>query len=229
MHCGLLNIEGQKMSKSLNNFIPLQDGLEIYGVTPLRFAAARSHYRAALDLSDKMMRDVLHSLLDYHRLFERVPPPEATEQADLSADEVATTLIADFEAAMDSDFNSPEAMVALDKARAKSVAELDQLALTGAPIPEQLKRRVHLIRELGQILGVFIDSLETVETEGLKLAAKTLGASALTPERVRELVAQRSAARAAKDFAASDNLRKELNAHGVEVLDSKLGSTWRFA
>jgi cysteinyl-tRNA synthetase len=73
MHCGLLNIDGQKMSKSLGNFVKLADGIQRYGVAPLRFAIARQHYRSAIDLSDKLLRETLHSLLDFHRLFERVP------------------------------------------------------------------------------------------------------------------------------------------------------------
>jgi cysteinyl-tRNA synthetase len=227
MHCGLLNIEGQKMSKSLNNFIPLLEGIEMFGVTPLRFAVARAHYRASLDLSDKLMRDVLHALLDYHRLFARVPVARLEGVFDSGSDPVAASLIAEFEEAMDNDFNSPEAMVALDKARSKTAAELDKLA--GAEVPELLIRRVALIKELGQVLGLFFDTLETVEVEGLRLAAKALGAKPLTPSEVQGFIERRNAARAAKDFATSDRLRKELNAHGVDVLDSKQGSTWRFA
>lgn len=215
------------MSKSLNNFIPLLEGIEMFGVTPLRFAVARAHYRASLDLSDKLMRDVLHALLDYHRLFARVPVARLEGVFDSGSDPVAASLIAEFEEAMDNDFNSPEAMVALDKARSKTAAELDKLA--GAEVPELLIRRVALIKELGQVLGLFFDTLETVEVEGLRLAAKALGAKPLTPSEVQGFIERRNAARAAKDFATSDRLRKELNAHGVDVLDSKQGSTWRFA
>jgi cysteinyl-tRNA synthetase len=227
MHCGLLNIDGQKMSKSLNNFIPLGEAIDRYGVNPLRFAAARSHYRSSLDLSNKLMRDSINSLLEFHRLFDRVRTDELDLSAKAASDSDCLRLIEDFEAAMDSDFNSSEAIVALERAKSALIQEVDKIA-PGADIPEGITTRVWVLRELGNILGAFFDPLAVVETEGLRLAAASYGATALTPEEVRALTQQRVEARAAKDFARSDELRKQLSAHGVEALDSRSGSSWRF-
>lgn len=224
MHPGLLNIEGQKMSKSLNNFLVLVEGIERFGVAPLRFAVARHHYRSSIDLSSKLFRDNLNSLLEFHRLFESVPTDDVEVSLDTLSPE-GRSLVEDFESAMDNDFNSPEALVALEKARGVLTQALEK----GAPRTEEVARRVKLMRELGAILGLFFDSLETVETEGLKLAGAVAGAKALSREEVAAVIKERSEARAAKDFARSDALRKELIAHGVDVLDSKSGSTWRFA
>lgn len=228
MHCGLLNIDGQKMSKSLNNFIRIGDAIERYGVTPLRFAVARSHYRSSLDLSDKLMRDVINSLLEFHRIFDRVPTADLNLSAEQIEDEESKRLIEEFERAMDNDFNSSEAVVALEKVKNGLISELDKVP-AGAAIPEGLRRRVFVIRELGNILGVFFDSLDVVEREGLLIAARSCGGTPLTPESVRAIVRERVDARAAKDFARSDELRRQLNQHGVDVLDSKSGSSWRFA
>jgi cysteinyl-tRNA synthetase len=74
-----------------------------------------------------------------------------------------------------------------------------------------------------------VGSVEVVEREGLRIAATSAGATPLTPEAVRAVIKDRVDARAAKDFARSDELRRQLNAHGVDVLDSKSGSSWRFA
>jgi len=227
MHCGLLNIDGQKMSKSLGNFIVLTDAVERYGVTPIRFAVARHHYRSGLDLTDKLFRETLHSLLDFHRLFARVNTDDIRVSTDAISDPTTKTLVDDFESAMDNDFNSPEALVALEKARTAVIAELDKLQ-PGAEPTQTLRERVYVIKQLGNILGLFFDPLESVESEGLRIAAKATGATTLTPEAVRAIVTERANARAAKDFARSDELRRQLNAHGVDVLDTKTGSSWRF-
>lgn len=223
MHGGLLNIDGQKMSKSLNNFIPLHEGLERYGNAPLRFVIARQHYRSAIDLSDKLFRDNINSLLDFHRLFARIPNLTACG-SDLTSPE-SLSLIESFEAAMDNDFNTPEALVALDKLRSQLVQQLDASKIT----PEEVAGRVKLILELGNILGLFFDSLEVVETQGLGVAARALGAEPLSRDQVQTLLKERLEVRAAKNFTRSDEIRAELAARGVEVLDTKQGSTYRFS
>ena len=223
MHSGLLNINGQKMSKSLNNFIRIIDALESYGTEPLKFVVARHHYRSGVDLSDKLFRDNLNSLLDFHRLFARVPGAHVSESSMNDGETVA--VIAAFEAAMDNDFNSPEALVALEQFRAKIVQSLDA---TGVPTAE-IEHRVGVLRELGAILGIFFESLDEIETQGLKLLGHILKASPCTPAEARNLLAERVEARVAKNFARSDEIRNDLAARGVEVLDSKAGSTWRFA
>ncbi len=228
MHCGLLNIDGQKMSKSLGNFIRLNDALIKYGAAPLRFAIARQHYRSGVDLSDQLTRETLHSLLDFHRLFDRVPTADIRLTISEISDSATLQLVADFETAMDNDFNSPEALVALEKARSAAIAELDKLP-AGTPTPQLLRERVYVLRQLGMVLGLFFDSLDAIETEGLRIVAGVLGTTPFTPTSVSALLQERIAARSAKDFARSDELRRQLNAHGVDVLDTKAGSSWRFA
>jgi cysteinyl-tRNA synthetase len=225
MHCGLLNIDGQKMSKSLNNFVVLRDGLERYGVAPFRFAIARHHYRSGLDLTDKLLRDTLHSLLDFHRLFARVPTEGMERSYSDTTGPRAKALIEEFEAAMDNDFNTPEALVSLEQARNQIVQQLDAAQV----VTDDLKEQVYVIRELGAILGLFFDSLESVEAEGLKVAAHSLGVSSLSVAEVQAVVKERAEARAAKNFARSDELRAYLTARGVDVLDTKTGSSLRFA
>ena len=224
MHSGLLNIDGQKMSKSLNNFVILSEGIAKYGAAPFRFAVARQHYRSNIDLTDRLFRENLNSLLEFHRLFERVlTAPIQLDSGTLASDSRA--IIDAFEEAMDNDFNSPEALVVLEKARTRAIQEVD----VGVSISDALRERVAVIRELGKVLGLFIDSLSVVEAEGLRLAGRVAGSDALTPEQVQSIVAERSEARASKNFARSDELRAKLVAHGVDVLDSKSGSSWRFA
>jgi cysteinyl-tRNA synthetase len=227
MHCGLLNIEGQKMSKSLGNFVRLTEGVDRYGSAPLRFAIARQHYRSSVDLSEQLARETLNSILDFHRLFARIPTEDLNLSGEAISDSETRGIIEDFEAAMDNDFNSPEALVALEKGRQAVMFELDKLPID-TPIPQPLKERVYVLRQLGAILGLFFDSLSQFENEGLNIAANARNATPLTPAAVNALLLERRAAREAKDFKRSDELRAQLNAHGVDVLDSKAGSSWRF-
>lgn len=222
MHSGLLNINGQKMSKSLNNFVRLVDGLEVYGTATLRFAIARTHYRSTVDLSDKLIRDNINSLLEFHRLFARVP--SAKVNPAMINDAETQSVMSAFEEAMDNDFNSPEALVALEQFRARLVQALDA---AGTPNPE-IEHHVGVLRELGAVLGLFFEALEQVEVQGLKVIAHILKAVPCTPDEIRKLLGERLEARAAKNFTRSDEIRKELGLRGVEVLDSKSGSTWRF-
>jgi cysteinyl-tRNA synthetase len=223
MHGGLLNINGQKMSKSLNNFIRLIDGMDLYGSAPFRFVVARHHYRSAIDISDKLFRDNLNALLEFHRLFERVLSSE--DLGTYHALPECEALIEQFELAMDNDFNSPEALVALEQERSRIVAHLDK----GGAITPEVQYRVKLIKDLGHVLGLFFDSLEKVEQEGLRIAGRVAGTAPMTPDSVSALIGERVEVRAAKNFARSDEIRKILNEHGVDVLDSKSGSSWRFA
>ncbi len=222
MHGGLLNIDGQKMSKSLNNFMTLVDGLEHYGAALFRFVVARLHYRSALDLSDKLFRDNLNALLDFHRLLARFP--DLDRVAPDTASPQGRAVIEAFEGAMDNDFNSPEALVVLEKFRAQLAQALD----SGKETAQQLAPGARLLLELGQVLGLFFDSLESVEEQGLGLIARILGTQPLTRGGVSSLIRDRAEARASKDFSRSDEIRKELAARGVEILDSKAGSTFRF-
>ena len=225
MHCGLLNIEGQKMSKSLNNFVTLVDGLERYGATPIRYAVARHHYRSHLDLNNKLIRESLNALLDYHKLFARISTDTVVASSVLELGEEAQSVARAFESAMNSDFNSPEALVVLDKARARVQAALDQ----GADIEDaSLVEVVYVIKSLGNIVGLFFDSLEKIQDDGLRAMSSILGGARRTPSDIERLLEERVQARALKDFNRSDAIRDELKGCGIEVLDSKEGSAWRF-
>jgi cysteinyl-tRNA synthetase len=184
---------------------------------------ARHHYRSAIDISDKLFRDNLNALLEFHRLFERVLSSE--DLGTYHALPECEALIEQFELAMDNDFNSPEALVALEQERSRIVAHLDK----GGAITPEVQYRVKLIKDLGHVLGLFFDSLEKVEQEGLRIAGRVAGTAPMTPDSVSALIGERVEVRAAKNFARSDEIRKILNEHGVDVLDSKSGSSWRFA
>jgi cysteinyl-tRNA synthetase len=105
------------------------------------------------------------------------------------------------------------------------VAHLDK----GAEITPDLQCRVRLLKDLGNVLGLFFDGLEKVQREGLRIAGRVAGREPMTPDSVNALIKERTEVRAVKNFARSDEIRKTLNEYGVDVLDSKSSSSWRFA
>lgn len=230
MHSGLLNINGQKMSKSLNNFITLQEGLDVYGAASLRFVITRHHYRSSIDLTDKLFRDNLNSLLEFHRFFDRFADSSKAEDGKNSQSEIAhssfcTELIEKFEVAMDNDFNSPEAVVALEQARNSAVTLFD----SGKIDIEEVTIIASTIKELGQVVGLFSMSTGEVEDQGLHFVGTRGDSVKLSPEDIASLISERAAARVNKDFAKADYIRTTLAKGGVEILDNKSGTTWRFA
>jgi cysteinyl-tRNA synthetase len=201
MHSGLLNINGQKMSKSLN-----------------------------IDLTDKLFRDNLNSLLDFHRFFDRFGTGSITEepatlnnQAKLSAS--CEELIEKFEVAMDNDFNSPEAIVLLEQTRNSVLTLFDG----GKISPPEATALASTIKGLGQALGIFNLSTSEVEDQGLHFVGTRDGNEKLSREGIANLIRERATARASKDFAKADEIRGRLAKGGVEILDNKSGTTWRFA
>jgi cysteinyl-tRNA synthetase len=115
-------------------------------------------------------------------------------------------------------------MVTLEQARNQFVLKLD----SGAVSIDQGRGFGALLRNLGQVLGVFFAPLSTVEREGLTFVGGREGAEPLSCEEIGALLASRSEARAAKDFAKADEVRARLAKGGVEILDTKAGTSWRF-
>ena len=224
MHSGLLNINGQKMSKSLNNFVRLTDGLSKFGASILRFVIARHHYRSSIDLTDKLFRDNLNSLLEFHRLFEKVAPLAQLTEEQMNEPDVRG-IISSFEAAMNNDFNSPEALVVLEQARNGIVHKLD----SGKATAESLLTTLSVVALLGNILGLFFEKLDVVEREGLHLISVLTGTPELSSEEIGGIIEERNRARKEKDFSRSDDIRHTLAERGAEILDGRAGTTWRFA
>jgi cysteinyl-tRNA synthetase len=176
-------------------------------------------------LTNKLIRESLNALLDFHKLFDSLPTPELVASSVTELGDEAQALARKFELAMDNDFNSPEALVVLDQARSKLVASLGKGCSTE---DKHVRELVYTIKALGNILGLFFDSLETVQREGLRAMASMLGSEVLTPSDVQEMLNERREARTQKDFARSDAIRDALKGKGIEVLDSSEGSSWRF-
>jgi cysteinyl-tRNA synthetase len=197
MHNGFLNVDNEKMSKSLGNFFTIRDVLARYDGETLRFFMLRTHYRSPFNFSDAHLDDARSAL---RRLYTALGAVARVD--DLPVDWTAAPAVA-FKAAMDDDFNTPGALAVLfDLA-----TEVNRHADAGAAA---------LLKGLGAVLGV----LQQAPAQFLQ-AGDGLGEAAIL-----QLISQRQAAKQARDFATADRVRDELLAAGVMLQDSAQGTTW---
>jgi cysteinyl-tRNA synthetase len=200
MHNGFVNIDNEKMSKSLGNFFTIRDVLKKFDAETLRFFVVRAHYRSALNYSDVHLDDARNALKRLYTALQLVPAaPVAVDWSHPAA--------ARFKAAMDNDFATPEAVAVLFEL----AAEVNR---TRSPEPAAL------LKGLGACLGLL---------QGDPQAFLQAGSTALDEAAIQDKIAQRAAAKQAKNFAEADRIRQELLAQGVVLKDSPTGTTWEAA
>jgi cysteinyl-tRNA synthetase len=225
VHNGFVQINQEKMSKSLGNFFTIREifeksewSVEITGEI-LRYFLLTSHYRGPLDFSDQSLRDAKCALDGLYDLFNRLK--EHVEKAG-SADEELTTSIqrtrVAFEKAMDDDFNTPAAIAELQGFR----SEVNKLLGIGLS-PQAGQKARELFRFLGSVIGLF-----QLETWQFNVDLSGNGVRSLTDEEIESKIRQRNEARRRKDFKKSDEIRKELAEMGIIVEDKPDGtSRWK--
>ena len=202
MHNGFVNVDNEKMSKSLGNFFTIRDVLARYDGETIRCLMLRTHYRSPFNFSDTHLDDARSALRRLYGALDAVPVPQAAE-----VDWDQPPAIA-FRAAMDDDFNTPAAMAVLFDL-ASEVHRSRDAALAG-----QLKA-------LGSVLGLLQQAPRSYLQSGGGSASGGLDVAA-----IEQRIQDRAAAKKARDFAAADAIRAELAAQGVELKDSPQGTTW---
>ncbi|QQS53433.1 MAG: cysteine--tRNA ligase [Candidatus Competibacteraceae bacterium] len=207
MHNGFVQVNEEKMSKSLGNFFTVREVLRRYQPEVVRLFILASHYRGPLNYSDENLDHAKASLTRLYTALRGLPILDAPVNEGWRAR---------FEQAMDDDFNTPEALAALfELAR-----EINRLRAEDETAAACLSLS---LRQLGGLLGL----LQADPESFLRGQANTDAASAMTAERIEALIAARAAARKARDWTEADRVRNALQEAGVVLEDTPKGTIWR--
>jgi len=220
LHTGFLTINGEKMAKSLGNYITVKKALEKYDAEAIRLFVLSTHYRSEIDFTDKKLRDAetslgrLYNTLDgLEEAMERSVERKPTE-VEKEFEKKVEKLRAEFVEAMDEDFNTPRALAALFDLSREINRLLEEQKQTNT---ELLKRVYDRFLELGKVLGLF------QKEKAKKVSEK------LVNDLVNLLVELRENLRHKGDFELSDEIRAKLRELGVVVEDTSEGSKWKLA
>jgi len=212
MHVGYLNIDNQKMSKSLGNFFTVRDILKKYDPEVLRFFMLSSHYRSPINFSEDLMGQAKNSLERlYNALYSMEHLEKVAEDKDIAEDDRAyldklKRYEQEFVEAMDDDFNTADAIASLFNIVREYNMKVDEKS------PRRLVTETKgMLLNLGSVLGFFRNFKE-----------KTL-----LDEEIEEKIRQRQEARKNKNYALADKIRDELKAQGIILEDTPTGVRWK--
>jgi len=222
MHVGFINVDGEKMSKSLGNFFTIREVTNKYHPETVRFFLLSSHYRSQVNFSDSALDEAHNSL---SRLYNALKIAEQHQSQALEADHelinqaYQSAAGQDFIAAMNDDFNSSAAISVLfglasevnKAAKAQDTDKAWQLA-------QQLRALAKSLNILQQPPKQFLQAVIGEKSE-----------NGLSDDAIDALITERGDAKANKDYARADEIRMQLKEAGIELEDSSAGTTWRRA
>ena len=227
VHSAMVNVEGEKMAKSVGNFRTVEALLDHWEPDAVRLSMLQTHYSSTMELSDNALASAAEGLariaaflrMSKAALAGSAETADASEEAagEEARHQIYRETVAEFKAAMDDDFTTPKAVAAVFEAvrRGNTALGKGDIAATAAASKA--------VRELCETLGLFGGSgAGTTEKTGEQNGGEADEAA------IQKLVDQRQKAREAKDFAAADELRDRLSREfQVEVEDTSHGPVWR--
>jgi cysteinyl-tRNA synthetase len=212
MHNGFVRVDNEKMSKSLGNFFTIREVLKKYDAEVVRFFILRAHYRSSLNYSDTHLDDAKGALTRLYTALKGVPspsvpfPPGCAAKAELGVN-WNTPFVTRFKAAMDDDFNTPEAVAVLFEL----ANEVNRSQSVDAAI--QLKA-------LAGVLGL-------LQRDSIMFLQGGVSAGGLDDAAINAQIEARMLAKKSKNFAEADLIRKALLESGIVLEDSAQGTIWR--
>ena len=204
MHVGFVNIDDEKMSKSLNNFFTIRDVLKTYDGEALRYFLISSHYRSPLNYSETNIESAQSALL---RLYNAI---KGLNHHSVNPELIEVDYETRFNAALNDDFNTPMALSILFE-----IAK--QINIERTTNPKKASALSSQLIKLGNYIGILNHNADEYLKQG----------SDLSESEISIKIDQREAARNSKDFAMSDQIRDELLELGIILEDSANGTTWR--
>ena len=229
IHHGFVTIKDEKMSKSLGNFLTIRDITDKYHPEELRFFVFSTHYRNPLDFSEKAMQDAISGL---DRLYECMAAIDELSEGSNEIDPVISTkdegkltgLEKRFSQAMDNDFNTAQAQgVLFDTVKLLNKVRRQLPSSPSSKDITLLRKTAAKFRELAGIMGLLRE--DPVAYLARKRADMLAGMD-IDETTINKLIEERYAARLAKDWAKSDEIRDTLLNNNIELKDSADGTTW---
>lgn len=216
LHTGFINVNGEKMSKSLGNFLTIRDALKDYHPEVIRLLMISSHYRNPIDFSDRILKDTKKTLLRFYQALYRaqafIDPTKSLDQVQYSAH----PSLLKFNQAMNDDFNTPDALVVcfnLLKQLNIALKEENQI---------QVIENYHLLLFIGNILNIFQQDPEKV----LKHSDNKQGTS-LSAQEIHDAILARNTARINKQYTLADKIRQQLLKKGIVLEDTPTKTIWK--
>lgn len=208
LHIGFVNIDGEKMSKSLNNYFTIREVLKDLHPETIRFFIISSHYRSPINYSDVALKEA-HTALSrlYHALkaFDNIEIDETAWDSDFGQE---------FAGAMNDDFNT-----------AKAVSVLFSLA---SEVNKAVKNEdLETAKNYAVILKTLASVLNIAQLNPNDFLQSSTDKNALSESEILAMIEKRATAKKDKNFALADSIREELKANGVELEDGRNGTSWR--
>jgi len=216
LHFGFLNIENEKMSKSLGNFFTARDVLKRYSAEAIRLFFTQAYYRGPLNFSDELLAGAEKGLEKFENLVDKIELELSKNQTEDTIPDLDIKLFEDkFITAMDDDFNTAQAVAVIFD----FVKEINRTIAEKENINTDFYKKVKsfLERTAVDVLGIINFDVED------KFANKDLDVNF-----IQQMIDKRKDAKGKKDYALADKIREELKALGVELKDSKEGTTYKF-
>ncbi len=223
VHNGFVDINNEKMSKSLGNFTMIKDVLETYHPEVIRLFLLSKHYRSPIDYNENSMDEVITSLDKIYTFLDRAEKAGVDLSQSMDPGEEWQL----FAQAMDDDFNSARGMATIFDAVKKGNRILDGAGEGVQPeVFSQLSIICSDLKKMGEILGI-LSQPPTVYFKGKKEAG--LAGGNIDPAMIDQLVMERTQARKDKNFARADEIRAQLDGMNIILEDGADGTTWKFS
>jgi cysteinyl-tRNA synthetase len=232
IHNGFVNINSEKMSKSLGNFTIIKDVLQTYHPEVIRFFLLSKHYRSPIDFSQQSMQEAAGGLERIYVLLERVeneigslPFPDADMRIQIRQNEIAQTHWNLFCEAMDDDFNTARGIgILFDLVRTTNRLLDEYKDDAGSDSYATVMPLVSAILGMGRILGILGNSPQDFFHSRKTSAAEN---QTMDAQRIETLIREREDARKAKNYARADEIRKELEDQNILLEDRPDGTIWK--
>ena len=227
-HCGLIKINGEKMSKSLGNSLTIRDALKKYDYETIKYVMFSKHYGSDVDLSDNdysLAENHLNYFYTTIKEMNKYIKDNLVKEYDVK-DDIADSIIPKFVENMDEDFNTTASIANLYNIfkYANNIMKTSK-DKTKEDIANILRKILKNVHEVYSVLGLFDQNQDEYIT---KLKNKYLKELDIDEENIKQEIEKRAKAKQNKDFEKADKIRNALEAKGIILKDSKEGTSWDF-